>query len=600
MDPENNGEVSEMLESPQQEVEVAVATQLAESAEPEKPAAAENLLLVVNGSSAAATNDTVPVEDDSPRETPEAEPLVSVAAPEEPDKAPEPEKQELEPEKENEPEPVSEPVPEAELVPQTTQEEAVPQQPGEPQPPSPKKVEAIVEAQEVVKEALTQNDGKKTEVSEEKPAEATVQGEEVKQAEVVPPVVPKKEGTLEKSAKSADPTGAEASDAATVPSADSLSFPLLKHEKTKDALRSSRTLVVIRGLPGSGKTFLSRALADAYKEHCSVFCADDYAENADSGADTHKALDEAVVACCADTPSVLVVVDDTNHTQERLARLGELAREHRMVVVFLEPRTEWSTDAVQLTKLTGRKPATITAMKRQLEEVRLPLFFGWFLLPLVQDQLRSTSSDFLTTLDDFKKNAVGSSVKEGQEVPLEQYYKAKGSLHSTTKFCDYGKAEGAKEYAEKPAVSELYGSVFDLTVSALFVTPRTFGARVSLTEEQLVLWPADAEKEAESSVPGAASLPMGSRAHITLGCVEGVKPVQTGLDLLEILVLQQVEPVTDLELGSLRFYGEGRWMLELKEPVCAAACFSSFYKRRGPSHDQGKKEPKKKKNCAIL
>lgn len=32
---------------------------------------------------------------------------------------------------------------------------------------------------------------------------------------------------------------------------------------------------------------------------------------------------------------------------------------------------------------------------------------------------------------------------------LEQYFKAKGTLHCTTKFTNYGKAEGAKEYAEK-------------------------------------------------------------------------------------------------------------------------------------------------------
>lgn len=33
---------------------------------------------------------------------------------------------------------------------------------------------------------------------------------------------------------------------------------------------------------------------------------------------------------------------------------------------------------------------------------------------------------------------------------LEQYFEAKGTLHCTTKFCNYGKAEGAKEYAENP------------------------------------------------------------------------------------------------------------------------------------------------------
>lgn len=40
--------------------------------------------------------------------------------------------------------------------------------------------------------------------------------------------------------------------------------------------------------------------------------------------------------------------------------------------------------------------------------------------------------------------------KAEKEVDLEQYFKAKGTLHCTTKFCDYGKAEGAKEYAQKP------------------------------------------------------------------------------------------------------------------------------------------------------
>lgn len=127
---------------------------------------------------------------------------------------------------------------------------------------------------------------------------------------------------------------------------------------------------------------------------------------------------------------------------------------------------------------------------------------------------------------------------------------------------------------------------------------------MALSEEQLVLWPADAKKEAEASVPPASSLPLGSRAHVTLGCAEGVEPVQTGLDLLDILAMQQAgqqgEPVTEMELGSLSYYGEGRWLLSLREPIRASACFSSFY---GPKkQEQTKKEPEKKKKpkCTIL
>lgn len=36
-----------------------------------------------------------------------------------------------------------------------------------------------------------------------------------------------------------------------------------------------------------------------------------------------------------------------------------------------------------------------------------------------------------------------------KEVDLEQYFQTKTPLHCTSQFCDYGKAEGANEYAEQ-------------------------------------------------------------------------------------------------------------------------------------------------------
>ncbi|XP_061906094.1 2',3'-cyclic-nucleotide 3'-phosphodiesterase [Entelurus aequoreus] len=616
MDPENNCEVSPVVESPQQQEEETtvaatlvmeeVVTQLEHFTEPEEPAADEEH--VVNGT---FTYGDAGTDMSEKKEETEAE---AVVVPQEMAALPE-SSSELDPDSDDLPELIPETEP-------TTQEVITRELQAEPRLPSPEEktleqVEAVMDAvaEDVIKEAPQEDNGAhakgdaKLEVSAEKAVEVVVPDKEATSSEAVPPAEPQKDVEPEKSAESVVSTGAAPEKESPAPAAGSLAFALLDQEKTKDALRGSRTLVVLRGLPGSGKSFLARVLADAYKDRCSIFCADDYGvkpENQDTSAEGHKALDAALAACCANPSALVVVVDDTNHTQDRLARLGELAREHRLVAVFLEPRTEWSRDAARLAKTTARKlkPAQITSMKRQLEEMSLPLFFAWFLLTPVQDQLRSTNTDFLkalSTLDAFKKHTIDFTGNE-EELDLTQYFKAKGSLHCTTKFCNYGKEAGAKEYAENPVVADSYGSVFELSLGALFVTPRTAGARVRLTEEQLQLWPSDSEKGGQSTIPAADSLPVGSRAHVTLGCAQGVEAVQTGLDLLEILVLQkegqQGELVADMDLGPLRYYGKGRWMLELKEPICVPVCFSSFYKREGPDGVQGKKDPKKK--CTIL
>ncbi|ERE68445.1 2',3'-cyclic-nucleotide 3'-phosphodiesterase-like protein [Cricetulus griseus] len=119
-----------------------------------------------------------------------------------------------------------------------------------------------------------------------------------------------------------------------------------------------------------------------------------------------------------------------------------------------------------------------------------------------------------------------------EKLELVSYFgkRPPGVLHCTTKFCDYGKATGAEEYAQQDVVKRSYSKAFKLSISALFVTPKTAGAQVVLNEQQLLLWPSDVDKPSSSE-----SLPPGSRAHITLGCAADVQPVQTGLDLLEIL-----------------------------------------------------------------
>ncbi|XP_003442201.1 2',3'-cyclic-nucleotide 3'-phosphodiesterase [Oreochromis niloticus] len=638
MDTEKSGEVLGASETPQQAetaVEKAAVETPVESTEPEKSPAAEEATghesQVVKEMEALSVTDKVAMpEEKDPTEKADADSLPGAAASQQPEESSEKKISEQQPVPENNPESLAlqtplaesspEPAPEkaAESVPeikvQTLPDSAVTQQSVDTQPPGPKEKEQAESVGELQKAMDTEAEGesgaKPKEKEEAKPEETVVSdvsSEKPAEAEMLKTEASAEVGNVR-------PESEPQKEEDIVPASGSLSFAFLEQEQTKDALRISRTLVVLRGLPGSGKSFLARAIADTYKDHCAVISADDHGvkpEKPESNVEGYKALDEAVIARCADgnASSVLIVVDDTNHTQDRLSRLGEIAEENNLVAIFLEPKTEWNRDLGQLTKKTkrGLEEAHLAAMKGPLEEVSLPLFFGWFLLTSIQDKIKCTSMDFLKTLDTleaFKKHLIDFSGK-AEEVDLEQYFQPTGILHCTTKFCNYGKAEGAKEYAEKQAVKDFYGSIFDLSLSALFVTPRTFGARVSLTEEQLQLWPADAdaEKQAES-VPAAASMPLGSRAHVTLGCAENVEPVQTGVDLLEILTLQQEgqqgEQVEEMELGTLTYYGTGKWLLNLREPISAPACFSSFYGRKEPEPTKKDHEKKKKPKCVIL
>ncbi|XP_056309238.1 2',3'-cyclic-nucleotide 3'-phosphodiesterase [Danio aesculapii] len=270
--------------------------------------------------------------------------------------------------------------------------------------------------------------------------------------------------------------------------------------------------------------------------------------------------------------------------------------------------TKTEGEKVQAPEADGVQAGPPKEAEPEEKKPELPLFYGWFLLKEEEERIKCATMDFLKTLDTleaFKEHISEFTGEANKEVDLEQYFQNLLPLHCTTKFCDYGKAEGAKEYAELQVVKEATGKSDELSVTALIVTPRTFGARVALTETQLNLWPEGEDKVGvpPTLLPGVESLPAGNRAHVTLGCSAGVEAVQTGLDLLEILVLQKEGKEgtqVEMEMGTLSYLSEGRWYLTLREAITADTTFSSFSEDK-PVSDQGKKDgEKKKKKCTIL
>ncbi|EFB20109.1 hypothetical protein PANDA_011143, partial [Ailuropoda melanoleuca] len=377
-----------------------------------------------------------------------------------------------------------------------------------------------------------------------------------------------------------------------------LQFPFLQDEETVAALQECKTLFLLRGLPGSGKSTLARAIVDRYRDGTKMVSADAYKITPGGRGDfseEYKRLDDELAAYCRRDVRVLVL-DDTNHERERLEQLFDLADQYQYQVVLVEPKTAWRLDCAQLKEKNQWQLSAdeLKKLKPGLEKDFLPLYFGWFLT-------KKSSGTPCGDHDCDRDLRFVSGDEPREKIELVTYFgkRPPGVLHCTTKFCDYGKAAGADEYAQQDVVKKSYCKAFTLTITALFVTPKTTGARVQLSEQELPLWPNDVDKLSPSD-----SLPRGSRAHITLGCAGDVEPVQTGIDLLEIVRQEKGgsrgEEVGELHRGKLYSLGNGRWLLSLAKKLEVRAVFTGYYGKGKPVPAHGSRKGGALQSCTII
>nr|XP_009500758.1 PREDICTED: 2',3'-cyclic-nucleotide 3'-phosphodiesterase [Phalacrocorax carbo] len=343
---------------------------------------------------------------------------------------------------------------------------------------------------------------------------------------------------------------------------ESLQFPFLDDEDTISTVKESKTFFILRGLPGSGKSTLAQAIQERYKDACKVISVDNYKITPlvrSTIPDEYSKVDEALVDYCKRDISV-IVLDDTHHERERLDQLFDIADKYRYKVIFAEPKTQWRMDCLQLKEKNQWKLSVedLKKMKPSLEKEFLPMYFGWFLSKRSSEVLRKAGQAFLDELGSlkaFKKESkyFASAIEDPKiKTDLTSYFvkRPPGVLHCTTKYTDFGKAAGAEEYAQQEAVRASYGKGFTLSISALFITTKTAGARVELSEQQLPLWP-------------------------------GIEAVQTGLDLLEFVKLEKAgnkgDEVGETGGGKLLYFDNGMWMLILSKKIDVKAVFSGYY-----------------------
>ena len=206
------------------------------------------------------------------------------------------------------------------------------------------------------------------------------------------------------------------------------------------------------------------------------------------------------------------------------------------------------------------------------------------------------------------------------------------SVHCTSRYYDddsIGLTKSFKNYFRFPQgenkgkefneETNMLGRASSLTIAGFIITPRTLGARVMLTNDQLTVYHQNdlepftvipppknnsrgqppPSQDIHSNIQTADTRsceptlrPMedteagdivgevrGRRAHITLATGPGVRPVQTGLDQLDTLLAVSSGQVTGHQLGggALHGAGQGRWVITLDTPLTVKTVYTGAY-----------------------
>jgi hypothetical protein len=130
-------------------------------------------------------------------------------------------------------------------------------------------------------------------------------------------------------------------------------FPFLNDKTTIDFIKRSNILFINRGLPGSGKSTLSRKIAGTYGVNDTVICAGDdfftdefgnYKFVREKLTEAHETAQNKAINACKASKSP-IISDNTNILYWELKNYLKIAKDYNYIVLIIEPRTSHKFNA---------------------------------------------------------------------------------------------------------------------------------------------------------------------------------------------------------------------------------------------------------------
>ena len=173
-------------------------------------------------------------------------------------------------------------------------------------------------------------------------------------------------------------------------------YPFLHDTETIEFIGKSKVMFIMRGPPGSGKSFTVQLLKQLYTNI--VICSSDdffYSEDGtyqwklDKLEDAHESCRLKASKAVLDKMP-LIAIDKTNVQLCDMKPYFSLAGRGGYTVVLVVSRTPWAFNAVQLARMNthGVSIERVQSKIDNFEEV-IPRYWGWFLNDRDSEYLRS-------------------------------------------------------------------------------------------------------------------------------------------------------------------------------------------------------------------